>query len=66
MAELYDLQHDPEERFNLIADPSRARLVAELKDELARLMLKSGLTPASDKMPIDAGISTELPDQKIR
>ncbi|HOW71031.1 MAG TPA: DUF4976 domain-containing protein [Phycisphaerae bacterium] len=66
MAELYDLQHDPEERSNLINDPGRAQLVASLKDELARLMKASGLTPDNDRMPIDEGIRTELPDQKIR
>jgi arylsulfatase A-like enzyme len=66
MAELYDLQHDPEERTNLIGDPSRKQLVASLKDELARLMEATGLTPADDKMPIDQGIRTELPDQRIR
>jgi len=29
-------------------------------------MKASGLTPDNDRMPIDEGIRTELPDQKIR
>jgi hypothetical protein len=37
-----------------------------LKDELSRLMKQSGLDPANDKMPVDAGIGKKLPDQKIR
>jgi N-acetylglucosamine-6-sulfatase len=37
-----------------------------LKKELARLMAQTGLTPKSDKMPLDEGIKKELPDQKIR
>ena len=66
MAELYDLKKDPEERVNLIADPNRKLLVADLQKELTRLMKETGLTPENDKMPIDQGIGKELPDQKIR
>jgi N-acetylglucosamine-6-sulfatase len=66
MAELYDMQHDPDERSNLINDSGRRPLIASLQAELTRLMQESGLTPADDKMPIDGGIHTELPDQKIR
>ena len=66
MAELYDLQNDPTERTNLIGEPGRKQLVARLRDEMADLMKKSGLTPDNDKMPIDAGIRKELPDPKIR
>ena len=66
MAELYDVAHDPDERFNLIGDPSRKPLVASLQDQLAHLMRESGLTPENDKMPIDEGIGKELPDPKIR
>jgi hypothetical protein len=29
-------------------------------------MAATGLTPEADTMPIDAGIKTELPDQRIR
>jgi arylsulfatase A-like enzyme len=66
LAELYHLATDPGERKNLIRDPASARQIAELRTELARLMAAAGLTPATDKMPIDAGIKKELPDQKIR
>jgi arylsulfatase A-like enzyme len=66
MAELYNLRDDPEERRNLIADPALAGTIAELNEELLRLMAATGLTPETDTMPIDAGIKTELPDQRIR
>lgn len=66
MAELYDLKKDPEERVNLIADPSHADTLSALRTELEKLMAATGLTNATDKMPIDAGIKSELPDQKIR
>ena len=66
MAELYDLKHDPDERRNLINAPGCNRLVEDLKVELSRLMKETGLTPENDKMPLDRGISKELPDQKIR
>jgi N-acetylglucosamine-6-sulfatase len=29
-------------------------------------MRETGLTPETDKMPLDEGIKKELPDQKIR
>jgi N-acetylglucosamine-6-sulfatase len=29
-------------------------------------MTATGLTPETDRMPIDEGIKKELPDQKIR
>jgi arylsulfatase A-like enzyme len=66
MAELYNIEFDPEERHNLIGNPKYAGVVMELKDELARLMQRTGLTQANDKMPIDEGIKSELPDKKIR
>jgi arylsulfatase A-like enzyme len=66
MAELYDLKADPGERTNLVADKGSAATLATLEAELARLMAAAGLTPATDKMPIDAGIKKALPDQKIR
>jgi N-acetylglucosamine-6-sulfatase len=66
MAELYDLKNDPGERVNRINDPAAAGKLAELKEELNRLMVAAGLTPQSDRMPIDEGIKKELPDQKIR
>jgi arylsulfatase A-like enzyme len=64
--ELYDLSRDPGERTNLAATPAAAAKLAELKQELTRLMAETGLTPATDKMPLDAGIKRELPDKKIR
>jgi arylsulfatase A-like enzyme len=66
MAELYDLKKDPEERVNLVADSAAAATLASLRQELEKLMAATGLTTATDKMPIDAGIKSELPDQKIR
>jgi N-acetylglucosamine-6-sulfatase len=66
MAELYDLKNDPGEDRNLINDPSRAGMLSDLKAELVRLMAATRLTAESDKMPIDAGIKKELPDQKLR
>ena len=66
MAELYDLQHDPDENVNLIKDSKHQKLIGELKGELTHLMNETGLTPETDKMPLDEGIGKELPDQKIR
>ncbi|HET7220579.1 MAG TPA: sulfatase [Vicinamibacterales bacterium] len=65
-AELYNLQTDAGERVNRAADPGAAPILAQLKAELGRLMAATGLTPANDTMPLDAGIKKELPDQKIR
>jgi N-acetylglucosamine-6-sulfatase len=64
LAELYDLRSDPEESRNLIKDPKHAGTVKELSAELERLMRESDALP--DKMPIDEGIKSGLPDQKIR
>ena len=66
MAELYDLQKDPEERHNLISDASKATLVGQLKGDLERLMRESGVEAGADKMPVDRGIGKDLPDAKIR
>lgn len=63
-AELYDLKHDPEERKNLIDDPTQAARVKELQAELAKLMQATGIE--KDVMPMDEGIKQGLPDQKIR
>jgi N-acetylglucosamine-6-sulfatase len=63
-AELYNLKNDPEERRNLIDDPAYGTKIKELQKELARLMKTTGALP--DKMPLDEGVKTELPDQKIR
>jgi arylsulfatase A-like enzyme len=66
LAELYDLRNDPGEIRNLISTREAAPKLEELKSELAKLMAATGLSPESDRMPIDAGIKKELPDQKIR
>jgi N-acetylglucosamine-6-sulfatase len=66
MAELYNIEFDPEERHNLISDPKYTVVVHGLQQELTRLMKQTDLTPATDKMPMDEGIKQELPDQKIR
>jgi N-acetylglucosamine-6-sulfatase len=65
-AELYNIEFDPEERRNLIANPRYASVVAEMQRELLKVMREVGLTPENDRMPLDAGIKQELPDQKIR
>ncbi|MEM1293773.1 MAG: sulfatase [Verrucomicrobiota bacterium] len=65
MAELYDLQNDPEERNNLINDPEHAGLVKELRAELDRRIAEA-LGGAEDKMPMDEGIKGELPEESIR
>jgi len=33
---------------------------------IATMLAAEGLTPEKDKMPLDEGIKTALPDQKIR
>ncbi len=64
MAELYDIKNDPFEKKNLISDPAYAGAIAKLKVQLAQLQKDAGGLP--DKMPVDEGIKSELPDQKIR
>ncbi|MCC9601814.1 sulfatase [Stieleria sp. JC731] len=66
MAELYDMQADPKETTNLIHLPKFAAIVQEMEGRLARSMESVGLSQANDKMPIDQGIGTELPDESIR
>ncbi len=66
MAELYNLEFDPEERHNLIDNPKYASVVKSMQKELLKVMKQTGITPATDKMPLDEGIKKELPDQKIR
>jgi len=64
--ELHNIEFDPEELHNLIDNPKYVPEVKALQKELARLMKTTGLTPQTDKMPIDEGIKKELPNQKIR
>jgi N-acetylglucosamine-6-sulfatase len=66
MAELYDLKNDPGETKNLISKPELAGKVKELQVELAKLMLETGLDSQTDKMPLDEGVKSGLPDAKIR
>ncbi len=66
MAELYNIEFDREERYNLINDLRYAGVVEEMKKELEQVMTAAGLTPETDKMPLDEGIKSELPDLKIR
>ncbi|QDU59972.1 Choline-sulfatase [Planctomycetes bacterium Pan216] len=63
-AEFYNLKKDPLETKNLIDDPASQPKLAELKKELARLLKETDALP--DQMPVDEGIKTELPDEKIR
>jgi N-acetylglucosamine-6-sulfatase len=66
MAELYNIEFDPEERHNLIAKPKYAPIIKQMQQELDAAMQRVGLTPATDAMPLDEGIGTALPDAKIR
>lgn len=66
LAELYNLKKDPGETKNLIGNPDFAGRVAVLQAELLQLMAATGLTPDTDKMPLDEGVKSELPDAKIR
>jgi N-acetylglucosamine-6-sulfatase len=63
-AELYNLSKDPGETRNLIDEPRYATKVTELRAELKRLMKETGALP--DKMPIDEGVKSELPEESIR
>ena len=63
-AELYHLKSDPDQVRNLIDDPAHADKLAELRQELARLIRAAGVT--QDRMPLDEGIKQTLPDLKIR
>ena len=64
MAELYHIKTDPMESRNLINNPKYAKIITELQAQLASLITASGAVP--DKMPMDEGIKTFLPDESIR
>jgi N-acetylglucosamine-6-sulfatase len=66
MAELYNIEFDPEERHNLIDNPKYADVTQSMRQELVKVMAEVGLTAENDKMPIDEGVKQQLPDQKIR
>jgi len=66
LAELYDLEADPDEIRNLAADPAHAATRADLEKRLADLLADHGLTSETDMMPLDEGIKTELPAARIR
>ncbi len=63
-AELYDLREDPGETRNRIDDLAAAGKARDLQAELQALMSVMGALP--DKMPLDEGVKTALPDPKIR
>lgn len=62
--ELYDLEADPMELRNLIDDPAQEGRIRSLGTELVRLMSEAGIE--KDEMPLDEGVKSELPDEKIR
>ena len=64
LGELYHISADPTERKNLIKDPSQKQRIAELSSQLNNLIREAGADP--DIMPVDEGIKSGLPDQKIR
>lgn len=64
--ELYDLQNDSLELKNLAEDPAYAEQRQLLEKRLHTELASLGLTPENDRMPIDEGIKTELPDEDIR
>jgi N-acetylglucosamine-6-sulfatase len=64
LAELYDMASDPNERKNLIDTPDMKPLVQQLNSRLTSLMRETGIE--TDKMPLDEGIKSELPEAGIR
>ena len=66
MAELYDVQADPAESRNLIADPAYADTIREMQARLSKALTAVGIAPEADAMPLDEGIGTELPEASIR
>jgi N-acetylglucosamine-6-sulfatase len=66
LGELYDLKQDPGENTNLVQRVDYGATVQRLQTELNELMAATGLTPQTDKMPLDEGIKNKLPAQGIR
>lgn len=64
LMEMYDLARDPLERNNLIADPAYAPQRDMLFAELERQMRSTGIE--QDKLPLDEGVKSELPEKSIR
>ena len=64
LAEMYDLRQDPEERHNLINAPACQGVRRDLETRLEKAMEETGLR--ADDLPLDEGIKSELPDQKVR
>ena len=62
--ELYNLKADPEEQFNLVDGAQHTQKLAEMRIELQKVLRDSNGLP--DKMPIDQGIKSELPEASIR
>jgi len=62
--ELYNLRADPEEQFNLVDGAQYTEKLAEMRVELQKVLRDSNGLP--DKMPIDQGIKSELPEASIR
>ena len=63
--ELYDLEKDPRELYNLAADPAHIEQVEQLRAELDRLMAEHE-NRSLETMPLDEGIKSELPAAAIR
>jgi N-acetylglucosamine-6-sulfatase len=64
MAELYNVEADPIEANNLIAAPDAQAKLAELQQELQRLLRETGADP--DRMPQSPQLRFELPNAAIR
>ncbi|WDE99007.1 sulfatase [Lentisphaera profundi] len=64
MEELYNMERDPAESRNLAKDPQYASIKKKLVAELAKTLKATGAKP--DKMPLDMGIKSELPEESIR
>lgn len=64
MAELYDIENDPEESTNLIESAEHQELIPDLQRQLVQLLREHGIE--KDEMPLDEGVKSELPAEEIR